>query len=167
MVFVGLVVSASRADPGQDNRAPELTGAATNLVVPAGHKVHFRCDAAGVQIYTNDVARSAWVFKAPEAVLFGADGNMVGIHYAGPTWESKSGSTAVGRVVTNAPAANTIPWLLLEARTAAGPGILESTTYIQRVNTAGGRAPATPPSPSDGEVRVPYTAEYYFYRKIR
>src|SRR5262245_41679968 len=85
-----LAVFGMRAEPGQDNRAPDLTGAAAVLQVPPGNKVHYHVYAAGVQIYTNDTARAAWVFKAPEAVLFDAEGNVVGIHYAGPTWESDS-----------------------------------------------------------------------------
>jgi hypothetical protein len=91
----------------------------------------------------------------------------IGIHYVGPTWESESGSKVVGTAVTNAPSPNpnSIPQLLLRAVSSEGPGIFERTTYIQRVNTVGGRAPATPGN-SVGEVaRVPYTAEYYFYRE--
>ena len=37
-------------------------------------------------------------------------------------------------------------------------------TYIQRVNTVGGLAPAEPGDFVGQEVEVPYTAEYYFYR---
>jgi hypothetical protein len=37
-------------------------------------------------------------------------------------------------------------------------------TFIQRVNTVGGNAP-TDPGNFPGEVtRVPYTADYFFYR---
>jgi hypothetical protein len=134
--------------------------------VPPGNKVHFHAYAVGVQIYTNDPARLVWVFKAPEAVLFDADGNVVGIHYAGPTWESESGSRVVGAVVPPRVTvdATAIPWLLLRTVSSEGPGIFEPTTYIQRVNTSGGLAPATLPAPGDREVRVPYTAEYFFYR---
>ena len=60
-------------------------------------------------------------------------------------------------------AANAIPWLLLEAKSTAAPGIFANVSYIQRVNTAGGMAPGTPGTPGQ-VVRVPYTAEYYFYR---
>ena len=84
----------------------------------------------------------SWVFKAPEAVLYDADGNMVGIHYAGPTWETESGSKVVGKKIASAPVAGTIPWLLLQAVSAEGPGVLANTTYIQRVKTTGGTAPA-------------------------
>jgi hypothetical protein len=59
--------------------------------------------------------------------------------------------------------ATAIPWLSLTA-SGTGPGIFERVTFIQRVNTVGGLAPSTPGSTTGAEVRVPYTAEYFFYR---
>ena len=105
--------------------------------------------------------------RAPEAVLFDADRDIVGIHYAGPTWESESGSKVVGARVASAPSvsANSIPQLLLKAVSAEGPGIFARTTYIQRVNTRGGTAPAAPGDTIGQEARVAYTAEYFFYRE--
>src|SRR6185369_5055306 len=87
-----------RAGQGNDNRAPEVPAA---LQVASTNKVSFHAYAVGVQIYVwtinpTNAALASWVFKAPEAVLFDADGNVVGIHYAGPTWESESGSKVVG-----------------------------------------------------------------------
>jgi hypothetical protein len=144
-----------------DNRAPTTP---TALAVPGGNKVHFHGNAIGVQIYT--WSGTAWVFKAPEAVLYDNDGNIVAIHFAGPTWQSSSGSFVVGAKlagVTVDPTA--IPWLLLRGVTSEGPGVLDGTTYIQRVNTVGGLAPSTPGVNVGDEARVPYTAEYYFYRE--
>src|SRR6266542_2834527 len=69
-------LAALRADPGNDNRAPELPDAATNILVPAGNLVHFHAYAVGVQIYvcTNmgsvELPRYTWAFIGPEAVLF-------------------------------------------------------------------------------------------------
>ena len=40
-------------------------------------------------------------------------------------------------------------------------------TFIQRVNTIGGTAPAEAGAFVGDEARVPYTAEYYFYRAER
>ena len=57
-----------------------------------------------------------------------------------------------------------IPWLLLQTVSTEGPGIFDRVTYIQRVNTAGGLAPAAPGPFISAEEEVPYTAEYYFYR---
>ena len=150
-----------RAD-GNDNRAPAVPAA---IQVADGNKVQFHAYAIGVQIYTWN--GSAWVFVAPEAVLYAnADyTGEVGTHYAGPTWESNSGSKVVGvRVNGVTPDPTAIPWLLLMAKTSDGPGIFGDISYIQRVNTVGGIAPATPGTAVGQEARVPYTAEYYFYR---
>jgi hypothetical protein len=140
------------------------------LEVPDGNKVSFQTYAAGVQIYAATPSPMSptgftWAFQAPEAVLFDADGSIVGIHYAGPTWETESGSKVVGMVSardTVTPGA--IQWLLLDAVSTDGPGVLERTTHIHRVNTEGGLAPATLPTGAGEEARVPYTAEYFFYR---
>ena len=136
------------------------------LQVPDGNKVHFHAYAAGVQIYSWN--GSSWVFLAPEAFLYDADGNLVGLHYAGPTWETLSGSKVVGaRVAGSTVDPTAIPWLLLQTRTAEGRGVLAPTTYIQRVNTAGGLAPATPGTAVGDVARVPYTAEYFFFRSAK
>ena len=152
-----VIAVAARAD-----RTPEVPA---GLQVLEGNKVEFHAYAVGVQIYQWN--GTAWVFVAPEAVLFanaGANGE-VAIHYAGPTWESNSGSKVVGARVAGATVDPTaIPWLLLQAKTTEGPGIFARTTYIQRVNTTGGIAPATAGSSVGQQARVPYTAEYYFYR---
>jgi hypothetical protein len=133
--------------------------------VPEGNKVHFHVYAEGVQIYSWN--GSNWVFQAPEAILYDADGNIVGTHYVGPTWESGSGGKVIGARVNGAtsPNAHSIPLLLLRATATQGPGIFARTTYIQRVNTIGGNAPATPGASVGEAVRISYTAEYFFYRE--
>jgi hypothetical protein len=167
--FVLSLALSSAQVRASDNRAPQVPD---GLQVPEGNKVHFHGYAVGVQIYVwtlnpTNSAQASWVFKAPEAVLFadaGAHGEIA-IHYAGPTWESESGSKVVGTVLQRStPDSTAIPWLLLEAKTATGPGIFRRTTYIQRVNTIGGIAPVAPGTAPGQEARVPYTADYYFYR---
>jgi hypothetical protein len=54
---------------------------------------------------------------------------------------------------------------LLEALVSDGPGIFDGITHIQRVNTVGGIAPADPGDFVGDQARVPYTADYFFYRK--
>ena len=154
-------------------RADRTPDVPANIAVPDGNKVEFHAYAIGVQIYVctqsaKDPTQFSWVFKAPEAVLYDADGNVVAIHYAGPTWETQSGSKVVGQRLAGATVDPTaIPWLLLVARTAEGPGVLARSTYVQRVNTAGGLAPATGADVAHAgqEVRIAYTAEYFFYRE--
>jgi len=147
---------------GNDNRAPEVPD---GLEVPAGNKVHFHGFGVGVQIYTWD--GSSWGTAVPEAILFHAAG-VVTIHFAGPTWQSNSGSTVVGalppqKAVTVDP--DSIPWLRLSAKSTEGPGIFANTTFIQRVNTTGGKAPLEDGTFVGQVARVPYTADYFFYRR--
>jgi hypothetical protein len=158
------LVAPAEAKPDNDNRAPNL-GDCQNLQVPAGNKVAFHVYAEGVQIYHWN--GTSWAFVAPEAVLSADAGfkGIVGIHYAGPTWESNSGSKVVGAVLERCtPDPDAIAWLLLEAVSTEGPGIFHRVTFIQRVNTVGGNAPTEPGDFVGEEARVPYTTEYFFYR---
>ena len=128
--------------------------------------------AKGVQIYEcqakkDDPAKFEWAFKGPEADLFDRNGKKVGKHYAGPTWEANDGSKVVGEFKARADAkdASVIPWLLLEAKKCDGKGIFEKVRSIQRVDTVGGKAPAGGCDQTNAgkQLRVPYTATYYFY----
>ncbi|HSK70752.1 MAG TPA: DUF3455 domain-containing protein [Pyrinomonadaceae bacterium] len=164
-VFVLALAFNPVAQAGDDIRQPELPSSCVNLQVPEGNKVAFRTYAIGVQVYRWN--GTSWDFVAPVANLFADAGfnGKVGNHYAGPTWESNSGSKVVARRLAGcSPDSNAIPWLLLETVETDGPGIFRRTTYIQRVNTAGGLAPTAPGSTVGEEARVPYTTEYYFYR---
>lgn len=147
-------------------REPDLPSPLCDkLRAPEGSKVTFHVYALGVQVYRWDGA--SWVFVAPVANLFADDNyrGQVGVHYAGPTWESNSGSRVIARRTQSCtPDSTAIPWLLLETVSNDGPGIFSSVTYVQRVNTTGGLAPASPGSFVGAEAKVPYTAEYYFYR---
>ena len=163
--LLSILVSAAPAPAGTDRRAPDL-GDCRNLQVSAGHKVVFHVYAEGVQIYRWN--GTSWVFLVPEAELFADAGGhgTVGIHYAGPTWESVSGSKVVGTVVQRCtPDSDAIAWLLLEAALSEGPGIFHRVTFIQRVNTVGGTAPSEPGDFVGEVARVPYTTEYFFYRE--
>lgn len=147
-----------------------------NLRPPSGEILFLEARASGVQIYQCasklQPPTYEWVFRGPEAALVDRSGRSLGRHYAGPTWESKDGSSVVGEVKASNPApapAAAIPWLLLAAKATTGSGALSATTSIQRVQTLGGLAPSDACGASDaGQVaRVPYTATYYFYRAAR
>ena len=145
-----------------------------NLVVPSGNKVAFKAYGDGDQVYTsapssNDPNVLEWKFKAPEAMLRSSHGAFLGVHYLGPTWVIRDSSKVVGKLVAQAasPDPTAVPWLLLQATSPVTPhggnGKLSNVTYIQRVDTAGGKAPATAPIQAGTEMRVHYTATYYFY----
>jgi hypothetical protein len=55
---------------------------------------------------------------------------------------------------------------LVKAEPAMGKGMMEGITYIQRVNTKGGVAPADACSAANAgaKMTVPYQADYVFYR---
>jgi hypothetical protein len=158
-----LLASSSVLRADDDSQPPDLS-ACPKLQVPDGNAVKFRVYAVGVQIYV--WTNSAWVFVAPSAHLYADPGHhgLVGTHFAGPTWQTRSGSKVVGhRLAACTPDSSAIPWLLLSAASSEGPGVLDGVTFIQRVNTLGGIAPSSPGSTTGETAEVPYTAEYYFY----
>lgn len=123
--------------------------------------------AKGFQIYTlvaDDAGKLSWKLKAPDAT-FAGDG-LEGTHYAGPTWKSSDGSSVKGRKVReHASPSGAVPWLLIEATAHEGSGKLEQVSYIQRLNTTGGLAPAVGAAKTGDEAKVPYTADYVFFGK--
>jgi len=122
--------------------------------------------ATGFQIYTcqaGDAGKLSWKLKAPEATFSGS--GIQGTHFAGPTWKSSTDGSAVkGRKLREHPSVpGAVPLLLIEATEHEGTGKLQQVTYIQRLNTTGGVAPATGNAKSGDEVKVPYTADYVFF----
>jgi Protein of unknown function (DUF3455) len=158
---------------GTDNRAPEVPDQIA--VDSSTNKVHFHGAAIGFQVYTWN--GTSWGSAVPDAVLFDDDGNVVATHFGvfdgtrfvGPAWESNSGSEVVGALPPAAVIVDqtAVPWLRLAAvkELTHGPGIFANTTFIQRVNTVGGKAPSVAGTAIGQVARVPYTADYYFYRK--
>jgi hypothetical protein len=136
---------------------------------PANEQLLLRVHAKGDQIYTckADGTQFTWTLKAPDAQLFDKDGKPFGKHFAGPSWEANDGSRVTGKAVANAPSpdADSIPWLLVNLLSHDGTGVLSRATTIQRLNTKGGKAPASGCDASHvgQEVRVSYSADYLFY----
>jgi Protein of unknown function (DUF3455) len=139
------------------------------LQPPESEQLFLTVHGKGDQIYTCKAEGSqySWVFKAPEADLFYTNGNAFGKHFAGPSWMATDSSRVTGKMVASvdAPDANAIPWLLLHVTGHEGNGVLSRATSIQRLNTKGGKAPATGCDGShvNQEVRVPYSADYSFF----
>jgi Protein of unknown function (DUF3455) len=139
------------------------------LQTAADEQLVVRVHAKGDQIYSCKVdgAQAGWTLKAPEAQLFDKDGKAFGKHFAGPSWEASDGSRVVGKAAANvaSPDAESIPWLLVKVVSHAGEGVLARVTSIQRINTTGGKAPASgcDAGHAGQEVRVPYSADYLFF----
>ncbi len=141
---------------------------------PSDQRPLLQVHAKGDQIYTckQDGAQFSWTLKAPEAQLFyedgqDKDGKPFGKHFAGPSWEANDGSRIVGKAAANVPSpeADSIPWLLVTVVDRNGDGVLAHVTSVQRINTKGGKAPASGCDPAHvgQEVRAQYSADYVFF----
>src|SRR5262245_38512050 len=169
LLVFGWSPCACADEDGQCHRPPHVDAP---LAVAPNEKLTFDAIGIGVQIYvcSQDPVTStiAWKFRAPEATLY-SEGNVVGTHYAGPTWQSLSGGTVVGHVEASVPAPDptkAIPWLRLSAVSHTGGGPFAKVSSIQRLATVGGLIP-TSGCDADHlgqEARIPYAAHYFFYR---
>jgi hypothetical protein len=158
--------------------------------VPPPHRVAFVGHAVGTQNYVclPSGAGLAWTLFTPQATLFRRNGQQLTTHFFSPNpdpddnravraaWQhSQDSSTVWGRVTdassdANFVAAGAIPWLTVEtAGVQDGPtggGQMTAITFIQRLNTVGGSAPATGCGVAADIGRrafVPYRADYFFY----
>lgn len=179
----------------QPARADDVTtpSVPSNIAVPAGNKLFLVGQAVGTQNYVclPSGAGVKFTLFTPQATLF-EDSKQITTHYFSPnpieggairaTWQhSKDTSTVWGRVMDGnsstdpayvAPGA--IPWLLITVvgtqEGVDGGDKLTKTTFIQRLNTTGGVAPTTgcATSADTGKTAfVPYTTDYYFYKKAK
>jgi hypothetical protein len=160
------------------------------IAVPEGNKPFLIGHAIGTQNYVcvPSGASVAWSLFTPQATLFDDHGNQLTTHFFSPnpfenpaavraTWQdSRDTSSFWGAVVRPSTDPNfveqgAIPWLLIAPpgpnTEPTGHGRLIGTTFVQRVNTAGGVAPATGCATSTDvgkRVFVPYAADYVFWR---
>jgi len=160
-----------------------------NIQVPAGNKLFLSGHAIGTQNYICLPSGTAfmWTLFGPQATLFDDHDRQIITHFASlnpfegaprPTWQhSRDTSSAWAQAIATSTdaayiAPGAIPWLLLQwvgrQEGPRGGDTLSGTTYIQRLNTAGGVAPATGcAAAADVGKRalVSYEADYFFYRE--
>jgi hypothetical protein len=153
-------------------------------IAPEAGTLIVHASAAGTQDYTCEQTADAggvyqWVFVGPEADLKDCNMQPYAKHFASeagaaaPEWMAVD--TGGSYVIAKKQSAFTppdggsasVPWLLLQATSTGGTGDLESTKQINRVNTNGGNAPdaaACDMTANGTTSKVPYTADYYFYK---
>jgi Protein of unknown function (DUF3455) len=156
-------------NPGQS--VGEYTDIPDVLKVPEGNVLLVRAQGEGIQKYRCPIGPKPTA--VPHAILRACDGgggDIVAIHFQGPTWEALDGSSVVGDAQNathfSAPDhLHDVDWLLVPAKSTAGDGLLSKVTYIQRLFTEGGQAPAKgcDQAHNQTEVLVEYSAEYRFY----
>ena len=161
----------------------------TDLEVPATEEAFLLGRGVGTQNYicqpAASLGRVAWTLFTPQATLFSDDAEQLTTHFFSPnpdepgvvvrvTWEhSRDTSTVWARLLKSATVnPDAIAWLKLEVvGRRVGPtggDTLFGTTFIQRLNTEGGLAPLTGcdnPQDTGRKAFIPYTADYFFYRR--
>jgi len=166
-----LMLVLAKATTDAASTAPAVPAA---IQVPAGAKLAHKFHATGAQVYACAAAPGgpapfAWTLKRPDAILVDAAGAKAGSHGAGPTWTAKDGSAVVGQKVAqaDAPTPGAVPWLLVRATSTSGTGVFAAVTYVQRVGTQGGKAPATgcDAKTVGTETHVDYSADYLFFER--
>jgi hypothetical protein len=138
------------------------------LVPPAGNVLDSVFKARGVQIY--GCTDGKWTLTEPAATLTGITLNPVrrasALHYRGPSWQSDTdGSLVEGMSPVSAPSAtpNSIPQLLITAKTTRGTGVFGGVTFVQRLATVGGVAPASACTAGQ-TTAVEYRSVYRFFK---
>jgi hypothetical protein len=175
LLCAGLLAACGNQPSATSTPALSAPAVPTPLSVPSSQRPILKARGVGVQIYacranpgqTGGAPSFAWTLKAPDSSLLDERGAQIGKNYEGPTWELNDGSKVVGVVQATlaAPGGDSIPWLLLKAVRNDGAGAMTTVRTIQRLDTVGGKAPASgcDGGTQDTEVRVPYEATYYFY----
>lgn len=158
--------------PMPSDAARMQSGVPADVRVPTGHRVTMETVGVGEITYqcrekAGAAGQYEWVFVGPKAVLNDRQGRAVGSYYGPPaTWESRDGSKVTATQVAVAPGgAGNIPFQLVRANPAMGQGAMTGVSYIQRLATRGGVAPAAPCAmASAGQQQVvQYQADYLFW----
>ena len=166
VALAAIATGTAAAGPGPQTAAGDTLDPRT---YDPGSKLFLVAHATGVQKYTCQ-ADGTWLFTDPEATLFKTTGKPqeMGMHFLNfatgrPVWMLKdSSSVEAARKVVASGGAGNIPQLLLQGVVTTGDR-LGGTTWVQRLNTYGGVAPAGTCTPGD-HAAVPYTADYFFWK---
>ena len=189
---VGFMVSLPQPTHAQTITPPPVPD---GLEVEAGNEPFLLGRGVGTQNYVcspcdptklNCPLGVAFTLFTPQATLFNDQEEQLITHFSSPnpvengiirvTWQDSRDTSTVWASLVKAVTvrADSIPWVLLNVKdtgTQAGPtggDRLTKTTFIQRLNTIGGLAPA------DGclssmdlghQAFVHYTADYFFYKQ--
>jgi hypothetical protein len=172
LALAAATLAACSGMPGRPMAPYDQAALPEAVKVPAGHRVAMETVGIGEITYEcRDRAQGGgqeWVFVGPDARLEDRSGRRVGRYYGPPaTWESDDGSKLTATQVAVVPAGSgNIPLQLVKANPATGAGAMAGVTYVQRVATRGGTAPAAACDAASRGRRetVRYQADYIFYR---
>ncbi|MFJ8910005.1 DUF3455 domain-containing protein [Amycolatopsis sp. NPDC102389] len=130
--------------------------------VPEGNKHLVTYRGEGVQIY--GCANGAWTLIQPAATL-SHRGQAIALHSKGPVWTSTVDGSTVGAAAVpgaSSPRPDAVPEVLLKANLNSGDGVFGKVTYVQRLDTRGGLAPAGTCT-TGAQTASRYSADYAFW----
>ena len=194
VLVVGFMSSQPQLAHAQNTISPPIVP--DGLGVEEGNEVFLLGRGVGTQNYVcapcdptkaNCPLGVAFTLFTPQATLFNDQGEQLITHFSSPnpveggtvrvTWQDSRDTSSVWAKAVKAVMVkdDSIPWVLLNVKdtgTLAGPtgDRMTKTTFIQRVNTVGGLAPAGECLSSADLGRqafVPYRADYFFYKKSK
>ena len=184
-IVASLLVTVAATQPALAHKPIAVPDVPQNIAVLPPNRPFLVGHAFGTQNYVCLPSGNEFKYKlfTPQATLFDDDGKQITTHFFSPdpddplgtiraTWQHSRDTSAVwGKVVTGDNATvdpEAIDWLRVTATANEGApsSVLARTTFIQRVNTAGGLAPRTGCSSAADVGKtafVPYSADYIFY----
>jgi hypothetical protein len=188
ILIAAVLIAAHEAAAMDDPAQPSVPA---NLVVTEAEGRPFKIGHAyGTQQYSclPSATGFAWLLYGPQATLFDDEADQIMTHFLSPnpdengtpraTWQHSRDTSSVWAMAVETStdplfvAPGAIAWLKLRVvGWQEGPNHgdkMMRTTFIQRVNTAGGIAPATGCSAASDvgkKALVPYTTDYVFYRQ--
>lgn len=194
VLVVGFMVSLPQLAHAQNTISPPIVP--EGLDVEEGNEVFLLGRGVGTQNYVcapcdptkaNCPLGVAFTLFTPQATLFNDQGEQLITHFSSPnpveggtvrvTWQDSRDTSSVWAKLVNAVTVRTdsIAWVLLNVKdtgTQAGPtgDRMTKTTFIQRVNTVGGLAPAVgclSAADLGHQAFIPYRADYFFYKKSK
>ena len=184
-IALTLTIATHASGEGERVAAPRVP---QGIQVPPGVKPFFAGHAIGTQNYicVSTADGIKWLFIGPQATGFNPEPQQTLTHFQSKnpfqnnaiqaTWQHSRDTSAVwakrlyGSTDPEYVSPDAIEWLLLEVTgTLLGPtggDRLTPAAFIHRVNTVGGKEPATGCSAATLNTRalVPYEADYIFYK---
>jgi hypothetical protein len=145
-----------------DMRVPAIVRA------PAGHVLLGHVVGRGIETFTlqadpADPDRSVWVPTRDEGGdLLDDHGNVVG-HHESNSWAMRDGGQVAAQPIASVPQPNGPSWVLLQAASHEGGGLMGSAEYVEQLHTVGGPPAALMRGAIGTQFRAEYSADYYFY----
>lgn len=158
------------------------TGTQNYICVPSGSGIKFVLFTPEATLFDEEGEQQITHYFGPNPDEPNTDPRVMSDHIIRAAWQhSKDSSTVWGQVKPGHSSTDpafvepgAIPWLLVtivgHEDGPTGGDRLSGTTFIQRLNTHGGAAPASGCTTAEDIGRtafVPYTTDYYFYKSSK